>query len=731
MVICNYICYAQYFQTFVRYCKKKNLKNNNITIFVVWLIVLILPSSGFAQESQGGSPRSLTIEPGITDIIPTLYFAPPSEDEIKEAINYNNSSSESLQFAVGFDTQIDIRESAHKDSLEDGILYRIAIVSRGATSIRILFSTYNIPHGATVFVYNEYDILGAFTSYNNSKSNKLPVMPLKGDSLVIEYFEPYFLPTNENGLVVGEVYHGILDEETYNRYTDCQININCPDGDEWQKEKRAVCKLIFDRYLCSGTLLNNTKSDGKPYVLTANHCISTQDIADECIFVFNYESPTCSTASSVLYQSIAGGILRATNQNSDFTLIELNRRIPSRYHPYFAGWSRLIQHPESGVCIHHPRGNVKKISTYNLIPVTSDCMSDSYNPANFWIIKRWYHGVTEGGSSGSALFNAKHRVIGQLYGGCPGYNNNCDNIEREYSNYGKFDVSWNYGNTPSKRLKDWLDPINSDAIELEPLESCDTMVSVSLTLYDGIAGMEDYMATEDIQTYQNVASGQTINFTAGREIVFKDGFVAEYGSEVSALITPFDCVVSCPGINVEQWTNYGHIGGSIDYHVLNANYYEYTVYSQIGQLVYHSEGTITSDIVEVWSNINFTGIFFHTIVFISNCGDTVSKTGILSLSSSKSLQTNTNESNVLKEVNAADSKVQIYPNPASNTINIIVESPLPYSIKMYDTKGAVVLQWDYLTVDRLVLNANNLNSGVYYLGVQSGAKFITKKIVIQ
>ena len=158
MVICNYICHAQYFQTFVRYCKKKNLKNNNITIFVVWLIVLTLPSSGFTQESQGGSPRSLTIEPGITDIIPTLYFAPPSEDEIKEAINYNNSSSESLQFAVGFDTQIVIRESAHKDSLEDGILYRIAIVSRGATSIRILFSTYNVPHGATVFVYNEYDI---------------------------------------------------------------------------------------------------------------------------------------------------------------------------------------------------------------------------------------------------------------------------------------------------------------------------------------------------------------------------------------------------------------------------------------------------------------------------------------------------------------------------------------------------------------------------------------------
>ena len=66
-----------------------------------------------------------------------------------------------------------------------------------------------------------------------------------------------------------------------------------------------------------------------------------------------------------------------------------------------------------------------------------------------------------------------------------------------------------------------------------------------------------------------------------------------------------------------------------------------------------------------------------------------------------------------------------------NNINIMVDSPLPYSMKMYDTKGNIFLQWDYLTVEKLVVNTNNLNSGVYYLGVQSGAKFVTKKIVIQ
>lgn len=146
---------------------------------------------------------------------------------------------------------------------------------------------------------------------------------------------------------------------------------------------------------------------------------------------------------------------------------------------------------------------------------------------------------------------------------------------------------------------------------------------------------------------------------------------------------------------------------------------------------YHSEGAITSDIVDVWNNINYTGTFFYTIVFISNCGDTVSKTGILSLSSSKNPPTNTTESNIEQEIYASDDMLQIYPNPATNNINIMVDSPLPYSMKMYDTKGNIFLQWDYLTVEKLVVNTNNLNSGVYYLGVQSGAKFVTKKIVIQ
>lgn len=706
------------------------MRNYIVKIISILFFVFILSYIGKAQESQGGIPRGFIKELNLTDNLPVVYCLPPSSNEKEDVLFFNEHSSESLQFAIDYDVQINIRDSARKDSLDEGCLYRIAIVAKGATSINLFFTTYNVPHGATVYIYNDYAVKGAYTSRNNSKSNKLPIMPIKGDSIVIEYFEPYFMSSEENGLEVGKIYYGIIDD-LFDRTSDCQININCPDGDNWQNEKRAVCKIIIGGSMCSGTLLNNTNNDGTPYVLTANHCVSSQNDVDSSVFVFNYESPTCISVNPSQEQSVAGGTLRATYQNSDFTLIELNRRIPSNYHPFFAGWSRQNSQPASGVCIHHPHGRVKKISTHNIVPITSDCMGVGYNPSNFWIIKRWHHGVTEPGSSGSALFNSLHKVIGQLYGGCPGFNENCDDVEKEYSNYGKFNVSWNSGNDSSKRLKEWLDPLNKDTIEFNPLESCDSLVSMNLTLFDGVSGVDDYVAYGDIQTHQTIDSGETKGYIAGGNILFKDGFFAANGSAVSAQISSYNCVVSCPNIIVEQWINYGHLGGKIRYHVLNANYYEYMVFSQHGLIVHSSEGYITSDIVDVWDCIDTSGTYIYAIVFTSYCGDVVANAGMLRLTSSKYSRVSTSEIVHLQEDSALDDLVKIYPNPATNHFNVFVNASVPYAIIIYDSKGCVVRRWDYMVADRLLIDTDKLPRGVYYVNIQIGIKSITKKIVIQ
>jgi hypothetical protein len=78
------------------------------------------------------------------------------------------------------------------NTIENGLLYRYIIESSGALSINVIFSQYELPEGAKLFLYNEYEnhVIGAFTSYNNKASNVLPVTPIKGDILIIEYFEP-------------------------------------------------------------------------------------------------------------------------------------------------------------------------------------------------------------------------------------------------------------------------------------------------------------------------------------------------------------------------------------------------------------------------------------------------------------------------------------------------------------------------------------------------------------
>ena len=132
------------------------------------------------------------------------------------------------------------------------------------------------------------------------------------------------------------------------------------------------------------------------------------------------------------------------------------------------GWTKSTTPAANAVGIHHPRGDIKKISVEN------DAVK-SYNGIQNWtdnngnIIsttqKHTHWGVTfdvgaiESGSSGSPLMNQNHLVVGQLHGG----SSNCAPVTMYY---GRFDKSWDYGNTATRRLKDWLDSNNTGITQI-------------------------------------------------------------------------------------------------------------------------------------------------------------------------------------------------------------------------------------------------------------------------
>ena len=107
----------------------------------------------------------------------------------------------------------------------------------------------------------------------------------------------------------------------------------------------------------------------------------------------------------------------ATSNKLDFALVELSRKRPEEYDPYYAGWNRTVASSTNNVTtIHHPAGDVKKISRRYGVVATGN-FGSGFDTNTHWHIPAWDLGTTEGGSSGAPLFDRDHKIIGALTGG--------------------------------------------------------------------------------------------------------------------------------------------------------------------------------------------------------------------------------------------------------------------------------------------------------------------------
>jgi len=349
-------------------------------------------------------------------------------------------------------------------------VWRILFESKGALSLNFIFDSFYMPKGAKVYLYNEdrSDLLGAYTAIQNQKSGVLGTWLVKGDKVWIEYFEPQEVK-GQGKLHIANVTHGYRSRETYEKTLgdsgNCNHDVNCPIGSDWEQHrdhnKRSVALILNNGSdWCSGALINNTNNDQTPYLLTANHCVDGQN-PDNWAFRFGWISPNpiCAAATASTdgptNMTISGATLKVNNANSDVALLELNSAIPSAWDRVWAGWDRSETDPTFVVGIHHPAGDIMKICRDD-----TGVIKNVNAGAQTWEITTagsgWELGVTEGGSSGSPLFDHNGRIIGQLFGGGAACSGTDDNGSFDY--YGRFGVSWDAGGTPATQLKDWLAP---------------------------------------------------------------------------------------------------------------------------------------------------------------------------------------------------------------------------------------------------------------------------------
>lgn len=441
-----------------------------------------MPLSGFARMYE--EPRSFSLNDKSQEKIERKILAKVdaerllAEDQLREK---DPKRPGPLRFAVAQEVAFTTKNSGTWQNVTDGRVWRLRIQSPEAKSLNLGITRFEMPKGAKLWIYDpgHKQVEGPYTSEHRSRQGRLWTPVIEGDEIVVEVFVPTETP--EPVVEIRKVNHGYRGFEKTGEKSGiagtegaCNNDVICPAGDSWRNQIRAVgvytvnaispSSGMSETYVCSGVLLNDTANDFRPFFLSANHCRVDGTNDDSVVVYWNFESPMCNThAGGDRSHTQTGSTIRARWEPSDFLLLELSAAPDPSFNVFHAGWDASGSTPPSTVCIHHPVGDVKAISSSNNPPHTRFYNSFFDNPGGDHWHLLWDSGVTEGGSSGAPLFDTSTgRCIGQLDGGHAG----CGHLLQD-DFFGKFSVSWTGGGTATTRLSDWLDPGNTGTMAID------------------------------------------------------------------------------------------------------------------------------------------------------------------------------------------------------------------------------------------------------------------------
>ena len=457
-----------------------------------WIIcvvgIWVIQENAFGQISEGGVPPSFQFQTTLRNRAAIIQV--PVTFNVSDLImedERNAAPGTPLRIGKLIDVQYNPANSGLWHTLPDGTkIWQLHLQAKGASALSLYYSDFYIPEGGKLFIYNadKTHILGAYTHRTFPYGGRFANESIMGDELTLEYAaSPDGAMPRIEIEAIGYGYKNLVSQNgsvSLRASAPCEVNINCEEGDIWQNQKKGVCRITSrigaNEYRCSGSLVNNTAEDLQPYILTAYHNalgandrVASAEDMKQWRFVFHDEREGCSNNSlpEVLQLSMVGcrKIAATTiNKESDGLLVLLNMPISEEFNVYYNGWDRRSQPAQSGVCIHHPQGDYKKISTFYNTPAShwtwdyAGYTSDTNAHWNVWFDETLNgYGMTDDGSSGSPLFNENKLIVGTLTGG----NSSCS-YPTGLNIYGKLNYHWDkYNYSDTTRMDIWLDPINS------------------------------------------------------------------------------------------------------------------------------------------------------------------------------------------------------------------------------------------------------------------------------
>lgn len=266
--------------------------------------------------------------------IPVLELAAPNMDYIRKEDEKRDRNGELYRIGVATYTDVTLSNRGSWTNQPDGSrTWQLRIHSPGAEALSFIFKQFDLAEGA---VFRVTDLAGKDLHRPLRRSDMLEDLQQNvalcfGDDMLLSLYEPGE-SVGKSSLQMDRVIYNYRSTGNpaapakINESDNCEINVNCsPVGDAWQDEKRGVARIYIvdgnSAGWCTGSLVNNTAQNCKPFFLTALHCGVSTTASDSNLwrFYFRYEASGCTSPSTAgtLDDYYITGCVRLANSNDN------------------------------------------------------------------------------------------------------------------------------------------------------------------------------------------------------------------------------------------------------------------------------------------------------------------------------------------------------------------------------------------------------------------------------
>ena len=335
-----------------------------------------------------------------------------------------------------------------RPTADGGLVWAKAVKADGAGGVRLHIQGLSLPRKAELYVYSRKgEAFGPFTGTGPNRNGSFWTTAVFGSEAILQLrfngpvrnadLRAASFRVAEAGLITVRFAGELLENDFAPQLEvgeanwpcgniNCLVDASCFNVAIANPAKNAIAKMEWPQggflYTCTGGLITDNNPTLSNFFLTANHCFSKNNVAQNVSFYWKYATTACNgvcpTNSGWPYKT-TGSTVSSTNRKSDYTLIRLSANPPAG--SVFLGWNSTPVANSNGAALYrvsNPNFGPQVYSQHNVDTSAGTCSGWSRGQ---WIYSRDITGAIDGGSSGSPVLNASSQVVGQLSGTC-GFN---------------------------------------------------------------------------------------------------------------------------------------------------------------------------------------------------------------------------------------------------------------------------------------------------------------------